>query len=217
LGLFLDRISQCADADLNRTIMDRILDDRFDLAKLFQLGVGIDIRENIQTSKVKCYFHIQDYPEKMDQVVALHPPIESLGDYPYNEIFGINLYFDGSTDLEIYHSLDYKNLRNATLLQTLKLEKIPANFLEACKSLFISYEGVEKRVLHFYLLKPTEFVWMIGVRQLKDFFGNAQILSHTSEGAERIRPLRVMISLLENEILTKNIEHINAEFYFHLL
>lgn len=210
---FIDKISESNYVLLNRTILEQIVDNRFKLSRISKLGIGIDYRENINDSKVKCYFVVKDYPEKLDQVMAIHPPVDKIDDYPHNNMFGINMYFDGRTDIEIYPSLMSKDLRDSVLMEKFKLQDVSHRFLEGCNTLFVSFEGHGRRVLHFYPQSPTIFVRIIGNRQLSMLYGNAQIRNHLINRSKKIGPLRVVISLLKDEIISKNIQHINLALY----
>jgi LynF/TruF/PatF family peptide O-prenyltransferase len=98
---YLDQLSEYENVRLNRGILDQIIVKDLDLSRVGKLGVGVDFPENMKDPKVKIYLTIKDYPEKWAQVLAFHPPVDGIDAYPMNDTFGINIYFDGRTDIEM--------------------------------------------------------------------------------------------------------------------
>ena len=213
---FLDEISKYENVYLNRRILEQIVNKRFDLLRVRRLGIGVDFRESFSDSKVKCYFTIKDYPEKLNQVLAMHPPVDRINDYPINDMFGINIYFDGRTDIEIYPSLMPKDWRDETLMDKLRLQDVSREFLSECNAMFVSFEGNGKHVLHLYPHSPTRFVRMIGNRQLSVLYGNAQIIRYIISRSSGIEVLRVVISCAEDEMISNEIQHIDLALYYQL-
>lgn len=213
---FLDEISKYENVYLNRRILEQIVCKRFDLLRVGRLGIGIDFRENMNDSKVKFYFTIKDYSEKLNQILAIHPPVDRISDYPINDMFGINIYFNGRTDIEIYPTLMSKHWKDTILMDKLKLQDIPNEFLLACNDMSVSFQDTGRRVLHFFLHSPTKFVRMIGNRQLTVLYGNAQIIRHIISRSSKIGLLRVAISLKEDEMISRNIRHINLALNYQL-
>ena len=213
---FLGKISEFEHVHLNRAILGQIVDEKFDLLRVGKLGIGMDLRENMTDSKVKFYFTIKDYPEKLDQVLAIHPPVDRIDAYPTNDMFGINIYLDGRTDVEVYPSLTAADCANMTLLKKLRLQDVSRDLLSACTGIFVSFNVDGSRVFHFCPHSPTRFVRMIGNRQLNVVYGNAQIISHVIGRSNTIELLRVAVSILEDEMLSRKIRHINLALNYQL-
>ncbi len=213
IGLFLDRISLCRDIRLNRAILDQVVHKDFDLQKAGRLGIGIDFREDTHASKVKFYFAVKDYPEKTEQILAIHPPPDNIEGYPINNLFGINMYLDGRTDTEIYPSLTPEDFKDSELMADLGLMDVPRELLSQCKALFISFRKNKKRVLHFYPFDPTKFLAFIGNQQLKGIYVKALITHFMVNRLIRLEPLRVVISFTEDEMLLKHIQNVNFSLY----
>jgi LynF/TruF/PatF family peptide O-prenyltransferase len=214
IARFLEKISVYQDVRLNRAILDQAVNRDFDLSKVGTLGIGIDFREAVHSSKVKFYFTVKDYPEKLEQILAIHPPIDNIKDYPINNMFGINMYFDGRTDMEIYPSLMPEDFKDAELMANLGLIDIPHEFLSQCKALFISFKKNEKRVLHFYPLNPTKFLPLLGNQRLTGIYVNALITHFMVNRRRRLEHLRMVISFTEDEMLSKNIQYIDLSLYY---
>ena len=213
---YLDQLSEYEDVRLNRSILDQIMDEGLDLSRVDKLGVGVDFPESTKDAKVKVYFAIKDYPEKWAQVLAIHPPVDGIDAYPMNDTFGINIYFDGRTYIEIYPSLKGADCMNMALLKKLRLQDISRDLLSTCSGLFVSFENDGRRVFHFSLHSPTKFIRMIGNRQLTHLYGNAQIINHIVGRSSGIGPMGVLVSFSEDEVFSRGVRHIDLALQYQL-
>ncbi len=217
ISQFLDKISEYEHVHLNRAILGQIVDEKFDLLRVGKLGIGVDLRENMSDSKVKFYFTIKDYPEKWAQVLDIHPPVDGIDVYPMNDTFGINIYFDGRTDIEMYPYLTTADCANTSLMEKLWLQDISRDLLSTCNGMFVSFENDGRRVFHFSLHSPTKFIQMIGNRQLTLLYGNAQIINHIiGRSSDIIGPMRVSVSLSEDEMSSHEVRHIKLALCYQL-
>jgi len=214
ISYLLGRIAACDEVILDRGILWRIVDEGLDLSRVMATGVGLDHRMNGKDSKVKCYFMIREYPEKVDEVLSIHRPVDYIRDYLIHEVFmfGIDMYFDGRTGVEIYPFLEHQDLRNAALMDRLKLRGTVGGFIEECSTLHISFEDGGRRVLHFHPQRPTRFVRLIGNRQLSLLYSNVQILNFLLSRLSKAEPVSVNLALVEDEIISKNIQNINLQY-----
>jgi LynF/TruF/PatF family peptide O-prenyltransferase len=213
---YLDQLSKNENVRLNRSILDQIIDKDLDLSRVGKLGIGVDFPESMKNPKVKVYFTIKGYPEKWAQVLATHPPVHAIDAYPMNDTFGINIYFNGRTDIEIYPYLTAADCLNMTLMEKLRLQDISRDLLSACSGLFVSFENDGRRVFHFSLHSPTKFIQMIGNRQLTLLYGNAQIISHIIGRSSDIGPMRVSASFSEDEMFSHEVRHIKLALCYQL-
>jgi len=211
---FIDEIAKYDAVHLNRTIFEPVVGDGLDLSRVNALGIGIDSRRNINDSKVKCYFLIVNYPEKMSQVLSLHMPVNGIGDYLIHNdlVFGIEMYFDGRTDVEIYPRLESPELKNPVLMDNFKFSNEVTALIEHCTSLNISFELNGNRVLHFLPKHPAKFTRQINNRQLSMIFSNIQILGLIFSRLRETDPIEVIFSLQEDEIISKNIQNIDLQY-----
>lgn len=210
---FLSNIAACKNVHLNRSMLSQIINDDLDVSMVMLLGVGLDYKTNMNDSKVKYYLMVRKYPKKVEQVLSLHPPLDNIRDYLVHEEFwfGIDMYFDGRTSIEIYPCLDRQDINNAVLMVKLKLRDIPRVFLEKCNQLHVSFEGDERRVLHFTPQNPTKFVRLLNNRQLSLSYSSVQILNYFLNRAYH-KKTTVIFSLKEDEILSENIQNINLQY-----
>jgi LynF/TruF/PatF family peptide O-prenyltransferase len=211
---FLERISNYNNVKLNRDILSQIVDKGLDVSRVMAAGIGLDYRKRMKDSKVKCYFMIKDYPDKVNQVLSVHMPVDGIDNYPMHDVFmfGIDMYFDGNTGVEIYPFLDGQNLRNAELMDKLRLQKTIDWLIEECNLLHISFDSRGKRILHFHPLNTSRFVRVIGNRQLNVYYGNVRILNYLLNRSYRKVLFSVNLSLVEDELLSKKIQNINLQY-----
>lgn len=211
---FLERISAFRNVDLNRALLSKIMDTGLDVSRLMAAGVGLDYRGRVRDSKVKCYFMVNGYPEMVNRVLSLHIPVDGIENYLIHDpfMFGIDMYFDGGTGMEIYPFLDRKDLRDSRLIENLGLRKAIEGWIEECNLLHISFDSGGNRILHFHPNRPTRFVRLIGNRQLSLLYSNVQILKFLLSRSPKADPISVNLALLEDEIISKNLRNINLQY-----
>jgi LynF/TruF/PatF family peptide O-prenyltransferase len=177
-------------------------------------GVGLDYRERMNDSKVKCYFMIRGYPEKVDQILSIHPPVDHIRDYLIHDVFmfGIDMYFDGRTGVEIYPFLDRKDLRDLELIDKLRLRKAIDGLIEEYNLLHISFDRGKKRILHVHPIHPTRFIRLLGNRQLSLVYSSVQIITYLLSRSPKPDSFSVNLALAEDEIASRNLQHINLQY-----
>jgi LynF/TruF/PatF family peptide O-prenyltransferase len=211
---FLHAIARCKNVHLNHSMLSQIINNGLDVSKIIAIGVGLDYKTDMNDAKVKCYFLLREYPAKVDQVLSLHPPIDGIRDYLVHEEFGfgISLYFDGRTSIEIYPCLDRQDLNNAALMDKLRLRDVARVFIEESNLLHISFEGDGRRLLHFNPQRPTRFVHLLDNRQLSLAYSHVQILNYILSQSYPLNPVSVGLCLIEDEIIAKGIENISLHY-----
>jgi len=211
---FLERISAYRNVDLDRTLLDKIVDGGLDVSRVVAAGVGLDCRQRTRSSKVKCYFMVRDYPEKVDQILSVHPPVDRIRDYLIHDVvmFGIDMYFDGRTGVEIYPFFDRKDLRDPELIDRLRLRKAIDGLIEECNVLHISFDCRGKRILHVHPVRPTRFIRLIGNRQLSLVYSSVQIITYLLSRSPEPDSFSVNLALAEDEMGSRNLRHINLQY-----
>jgi LynF/TruF/PatF family peptide O-prenyltransferase len=210
---FLHKIAGCEDVFLNRDIFGQIVNNDLDVSKIIILGVGLDYTKHAKDSKVKCYLMVRECPEMIDKVLTLHPPLDGIRDYLVHEefTFGLDMYFDGRTGIEIYPFLDRQDLNNTALMGKLKLRDVIRGDFEKCNLVDVSFEDGGKRVLHCHPQSPTRFVRSIGNRQLSLTYSSVQILNNLLKRSYQ-KEADVIFSLVEDEILLGDIRNIKLHY-----
>jgi LynF/TruF/PatF family peptide O-prenyltransferase len=211
---FLREIARCKNVHLNRSMLSQIIKNDLDLSRIIALGIGLDYKTDMNDSKVKCYLLLKEYPAKVNQVILLHPPLDGIRDYLVHEEFGfgIAMYFDGRTSIEIYPSLDRHDLNNAALMGKLKLRDVAGIFIKESNLLHISFEGEGRRLLHFNPQHPTRFVHLLDNRQFSLAYSHVQILNYILSRSYKTDPVSVSLCLAEDEIIAKDIQNISLHY-----
>jgi LynF/TruF/PatF family peptide O-prenyltransferase len=210
----LNKIARHENVFLNRDILQQIVSNDLDMSKVIASGLGLDLKEQIPDSKVKCYLLFREYPEKAEQVISFHPPLDGIRNYLIHDEFGfgINMYFDGRSDVEIYPCLNRQNLNNAALMAELKLRDAVEKFMRECDLLYISFEADGRRFLHFNPRRPTKFVRLLDNRQLSLAYSHVQILNYILNRSYKIDPISVGLCLVEDEIIANDIQNISLHY-----
>lgn len=211
---FLQQVAKCDDVSLNREILNTLVDENLDFSRVMKMGIGIDSRKKGGDSKVKYYLMIRGYPEKVDQALTLHQPVKDIRKYPLDDVFGfgINMYFDGRSDVEIYPLFTPKEMENHELVEKLTLRTALTDFVDEYHSLHISFDGRGRRILHFHPKSPNRFVQLLNNRRLSVLYSNVKILNYLLSKSNEVEPLRVSFSLIEDEILSRSIKNINLQY-----
>jgi LynF/TruF/PatF family peptide O-prenyltransferase len=212
---FLDKISRCENVLLNRDIFSQIVNNNLDVSRIIALGIGLDYKTNNSDSKVKYYLMVKGYPEKIEQVLSLHPPFDGIRDYLIHEefTFGIDMYFDGRTGIEIYPFLDRQDFNNTELIGKFKLRDAVLGLIKECNLLHISFDGDGRRVLHFFNPQsPARFVRLLGNRRLSLAYSSVQILNYLLSRSYEKVPVSVNLCLIEDEIIAKDIQNIGLQY-----
>ena len=81
---FFKKISNCPGIVINYDIIKKVFNDKFNLDKIQQLIAGIDFRNNLNDSRIKLWFIIKDYPQKLKQVLSVHGSNKTISDLIIN-------------------------------------------------------------------------------------------------------------------------------------
>jgi LynF/TruF/PatF family peptide O-prenyltransferase len=211
---FLERISAYRGVDLDQGFLSKIVGGGLDAAKVEAAGLGLDYRQRGGSSKVKCYFMVRDYPEIVDQILSMHPPVDHIRDYLIHDVvmFGIEMYFDGRTGVEIYCYFNRKDLRNSELMDKLRLRKAINGLLEECNLLHISFAAGGTRIVHVHPIHPTRFIYLLGNRQLSMVYSNVQIIRYLLNRSLTPYYFNVNLAFAEDEMASRNLRHINLQY-----
>jgi LynF/TruF/PatF family peptide O-prenyltransferase len=211
---FLHEIARCKNVRLNYSMLSQIINNGIDLSGVIAIGIGLDYKRNMNDSKVKCYLLLKECPEKVDQALSLHPPVDGIRDYLAHEEFplGIDMYFDGRTGIEIYPFLDRQDLNNTALMDKFKFRDVARVFIKESNLLHISFDGDGRRLLHFSPQRPTRFIRLLDNRRLSLAYSHVQILNYILTQSYKTYPVSVSLCLIEDEIIAKDIQHISLHY-----
>ena len=93
----------------NDGLMQRFLGNDFDFQKVAMILVGVDLRREVSTSRLKLWFALQEYPAKLALALTLcgaSSELRTLLDADPSSIVGFDFYFNGRNAIELYPSCD---------------------------------------------------------------------------------------------------------------
>jgi len=210
----LNKIAGCDNVCLNHDMLSEMVNNNLDITKVVAVGLGLDCKSNINDSKVKYYLMVREYPEKVEQVISLHPLIEGIRDYPAHDefVFGIDMYFDGRTGVEIYPRLDRRDIDSPTLMSKLKFRDAAQELIKECNLLHISFQGNGGRVFYFHPRSPTRFIRLLDNHRLSLAYSHVQTLNYILRRSYKAAFVSVNLSLIEDEISSKDIQNIGLQY-----
>lgn len=152
---FLKNISENG-AILNYDILKKIFSSKINIKKLEVVSLGIDFRKELKDSRVKCFFETNSrYYELFNLAMNLHGVSEKVSEVMFKNrlIIGVDLFFDGKTQIKLYAPFKKFELKNEVIFNN--LNKIFPNqvfeLLSKNKTLYISFKGPPfNRILSFY-------------------------------------------------------------------
>jgi len=152
---FFKKVSKCPGITINYNLIKKVFNKNFNLEKTEQVVIGIDYRREINESRLKMWFIIRNYPEKMKEVLSIHGYDKKILDLIINDelLFGFDFYFDGRTNIKIYPHFNGKCLKDVL---TLKKQE---NFIKYKIVKFSLVNKVKNSVFKLY-------------KQLKSIFSN---------------------------------------------
>jgi len=196
---FFRTINRLESVRLDFSILERLI-ARFDMYKVQHVICGIDYREKIWESRVKLWFNIVNYPEKIKEVLALYGNSKEVKQWIHNHnlLFGIDMYFNGNAKLKIYpayyesefHILERKFSKKIDLL------------IKKCSLIHLSFSENSDKIIHFHPKNPEEIINSIN---------NAEVYLINQKYKKKKYSLQV-ISISEQDILSDNIREINMYY-----
>lgn len=142
--------------------LKQIITKDFDFSKVHQIIVGTDFRAKISDSRLKIWFIINDYKSKVEKIIGLTNLEINLGQSRMSKefLFGIDLRFDGKTNLKVYPFYSNEELlipeANNELQEIFSGEIFQK--IKKCKTVHISFLKGGNKILHFQPYDKSEFV-----------------------------------------------------------
>lgn len=120
---FFRQVEARDDVSLDHQSIQQFLGNDFDFNKIVQILVGVDLREQFAASRLKLWFVLQNYSEKLEKAIALCEPPEEirlLVAHLNLVVVGFDLYLNGCSAIELYPRILQNDLENADLREQLK-------------------------------------------------------------------------------------------------
>jgi LynF/TruF/PatF family peptide O-prenyltransferase len=143
--------------------MDEFLDQSFDFRRSRKVVTGIDIRTDFPESRLKMWFMLTDYPEKVERAVALHGDDCDVTRLKLHDEFlvGFDFRFDGRSAIKLYPDVRPWELRDPAhrviLGNALSGEALEAMGRCRWTHIYLARHHAG-RVLQFHPAEPDEFV-----------------------------------------------------------
>lgn len=187
---------------LDDSLFRLFCDDGYDFSRSEVFVLGVDLRETKAESRIKAWFKLGDYPEKIEEAFTLPLPGEPdamLRPLVVRDglLVGFDLHFDGRASVKLYPRIEKSDLferatrtRLAALLPWYALTA-----MERCDWSYVSLARDGSRVIHFCPTDGYEFV-----RSLLGDDGLALARPHVNEDL-----MSVVVSVRERDLLLRRI------------
>jgi LynF/TruF/PatF family peptide O-prenyltransferase len=199
---FFERVGEAEGVRLDDTLFRRFCDPGYDWTRSEAFVLGVDLRESHRDSRIKAWFKLGDYPEKLDEAFSLPLPGEpdaSLRPLVVRPglLVGFDFHLDGRASVKLYPRIEKTDLctpaPRARLAAALPWYVLAA--LERCEWAYVSLSRDGSRVLHFCPTNGYEFT-----RDLLGAPGLALVTPHLNADL-----MSVVVSVSEKDILLKDI------------
>jgi len=203
---FIKDVAKASGAVIDYSLIKNII-KKSDLAKMKNVVVGIDARENKKDSRIKLWFMIGNYPKKIEEIIRMFPKKDMVRDLVKDELlFGFDFFFDGRKAMKIYPSLSFDDINDKQMLKRIGQEftKKTVPLMRKCKKVNISFKECSKDAsFHFEVESLGVFM---------DNIGNNNTLKEVKKRIGKNAGNRGIISLNKKEIESSRFSSINIYY-----
>lgn len=127
---FSHRLEERPELQINRSLLQQFLATGLDPSKVDMVTVGVDVRPELRHSRIKLYFSIRDYPEKIAIAIALCGEQRDWEKLIVNGtlLVGFDFFFDNRAAVEVYPTFSPADLQRADV-QAYLTSRLPAKAL----------------------------------------------------------------------------------------
>lgn len=217
---FLAQVEAVGGGRLDRSLLDGILacvGGRWHTAAA--LGFGLCRTARRERCKVKCYFLFWDAPAAVAKTLAAAHQAVCLtaGEIPtQNLLCGVNLYFDGRTDVEVYLHYDPRPASTFHSPRTGNLSPRARDLAAHCSDVQLSFDAGGEAVLHFHPRHPLRFAQTIGSRPLAGILSRMLAFEHLAQRRKYAAHLAYTVSLRPGEVEAMAFENAGLSYYLML-
>jgi LynF/TruF/PatF family peptide O-prenyltransferase len=195
------------DVKLDYGIIHQFLGKNFDFSKVTKIVTGVDLRPDFSASRLKFWFWIDNYPEKLETAISLLGAREDLQLLYINEtwLVGFDFYLNGHSTIELYLSMTQEELQMMDVkLRLAKVLSLPTlNLLDAFSSVLIGFTPKKQdRLIYGYLINPNEFI--------DSLHNDVANRVHSYYRGKKV--LDTMICLSEKELITGSLNNFNLYY-----
>jgi LynF/TruF/PatF family peptide O-prenyltransferase len=204
---FFQQVAARTDVKLNYHLIEQFVGNNFDFSKVQQILVGIDLRREFSASRLKFWFVISDYPQKLAQAISLCQPAEELQPFLVENsvVIGFDFDFKGGSEIEVYPSISKEKFQQIEIqIQLAKVLSLKAlQLLDSCSSLIIGFSQANpEKILYYRTSDPNNFIANL-----------RNDLANRVHAYYREQPVKgTIIGLREKEIIAGRIENLNLYY-----
>jgi LynF/TruF/PatF family peptide O-prenyltransferase len=201
------KVEARCDIKLDYEIINQFLGKNFDLSKVAKIVTGVDLRPEFSESRLKFWFWIDNYPEKLETAISLLGAREDLQILYINNtwLVGFDFYLNGHSTIELYPSMTREDLQRVDVkLRLAKVLSLPAlNLLDNFKSFLIGFTQTNQdKLIYGYLINSNEFINGLHndvANRVHSYYRNKTVLN-------------TMICLSEKELITGSLSNFNLYY-----
>ena len=209
---FFRQVEARDEVKLDYRLMQLFLGNDFDFNKIVQILVGVDLRRELFASRLKLWFVIQDYPEKLEIAIALCGLTEELRALIVCcslVVVGFDFYLDGRTNIELYPRILKKELQEVDVWKQLAKVVSPPTLqlLDSCWAFMLGFSKANPETI-LYCPTPDPDSFIANLRNdLAD-----RVHAHYKKQAVR----GTIVAFRERELLAGAIENLNLYYQMSL-
>ncbi|MGK7925821.1 MAG: LynF/TruF/PatF family peptide O-prenyltransferase [Spirulina sp.] len=206
---FFRQVESRVGVKLNEQLLSQFVGSDFDFSKIQQILLGVDLRQEIDRSRLKFWFVFSDYPQKLATAITLCEPHETIQKLLVEGIVivGFDLFLNGRSEIEVYPRISAEQFQQIDIQRQLTtvLSRPALKLLENCGALGVGFSRANREKVLYYR-----------TRDANNFIANlSNDIANRVHAYYRQQPVHgTIIGLQESEILSGSIQNINL--YYHM-
>ncbi len=208
---FFHEAENRTDVKVDLELLQKFLSPTFDFSKLKGLQTGVDLRSELGQSRLKLVVRIKDYPEKIEQALALHSDSDT---EEFRQlllysclVIGFDFYLDGRSAIELYPEIKKQDFLRRDIQQQILQVLSPQALrpLNASSMLMVGFSKTNPDKIVYYQLENKN--------DLLNYFSlnDAARRVHAFYQEQPVRP-SMWVGLPERELLGGTIQNINLYY-----
>jgi LynF/TruF/PatF family peptide O-prenyltransferase len=197
---------------LDYRLMEQFLGNDFDPNKISQILVGVDLRKEVFDSRLKVWFVIQDYPEKLKIAIALCELSEELRAMVFCcslVVVGFDFHLDGRSTIELYPRILRPELQEVSVQRGLAKVLSPSalQMLDNCWAFAFGFSKANPEIiLYCPTPEPDSFI--------ANLHNPLAELVHSYYQKQSVRG--TIVAFRERELLSGAVENLNLYYQMSL-
>ncbi len=183
----------------------------FDYSKVTQIMAGIDARTELAHARVKTWWAIHNYPEKVETAIALSKSeskaLRILLEMNNSIVVGFHLYLNGKSEVRLYPCVSRNEFEKIEIQSQLsQILSTPAlKLLEDSGAISLVLKEDGDKILHYHLAPEKVNLFVDNLHQ--DMLTRAH-----APYRDKCQSLGITVSLSEKELLNGSLKTINVYY-----